>query len=394
MRIGLFGGTFDPPHTGHIEILKAAAEAGNFDKVIIMPSAVPPKKSIHDVSMPSYRFEMMRICLEGLDLDTELELSDLEMNRREKSYTIDTVRDIKKSLATDTEVFLICGSDIIFEIDSWHEHELLLNEAGIFVAVRPGYDQEELSAKKQELIRRFSAKIAFFNAPYIDISSALLRDRYFNGSPAPEGSINRVLDKWIQKNRLYDRDLRWDNDLTEYQLTDILKHESLLRIVLSGRRLIHSLNTMRVSAALAASNGEDPYRCAIAGLLHDCTKQDHYMNGKTEDDIVPEIRHAYSGSRVAENKFGVSDKEILDAIRFHTTSRAGASIMEKIIFVADKIEPSRDFPRIDEIRRISFYDLENGYHECLKDIILHLENSGKKAHADTYGAFEESKKSL
>ncbi|NCU27334.1 nicotinate-nucleotide adenylyltransferase, partial [Candidatus Nomurabacteria bacterium] len=88
-RVGLFGGTFDPPHIGHRLILQAAAATKFFDKIIVVPAAVPPRKSIINVSMSSYRYEMTNIMVDNYDFDTLVTVSDIELRRKDKSYTID-----------------------------------------------------------------------------------------------------------------------------------------------------------------------------------------------------------------------------------------------------------------------------------------------------------------
>ena len=380
-RVGLFGGTFDPPHIGHRLILQAAAATKFFDKIIVVPAAVPPRKSIINVSMSSYRYEMTNIMVDNYDFDTLVTVSDIELRRKDKSYTIDTIREIKRESCNETEVYLICGSDILYEIETWYKPNELLSETGLFVARRPAIGQTEQEDKANEIRSGYRTDIRFFDAPLIDVSSSVIRDMFKGSFSGLSEYIDPEIETWINTNHIYDSDFDM-KCLSEESMTILAGYEIKLREYLSSYRLIHSVNTMRMCVSLAVTNGHPPFKCAVAGLLHDCAKYKHGCNG---------IQHSYDGSEIVSTEFGIKDEEILDAVKFHTTSRARAGMTEKIVFVADKIEPSRNFRRIEELRELSYSDLDIGYRECLKDIIVSLESKGLKAHRDTYEAYEEMK---
>lgn len=405
MKIGIFGGTFDPIHLGHTAILKAAARSGYLDKIIVIPNAFPPHKSIEQISMASYRYEMTRIALDNLDFEIPVELSDIELFRKGKSYTIDTIEELKKTLSSSDEIVLIYGSDVVFDIENWYQPRMIMKECELFIAIRPGFEGDEFDKKTRYLIDHYSAKIALFSADYIDISSTLLRENLISehGESCEDKKTQVYLlpavQAWINKNKIYKN----QNDLTLISheiFLSLQDYECELQKIITKDRLIHSINTMREAVKLAALFGGDINKSAIAGLLHDCAKSKIVNTGKqfqtnerndpylSDPLISPDILHAYLGKKMAIEKFHIEDKDILNSIYYHTTSRKNSSLLEKIIFVADKIEPARTFLRIDEIRNIAYNSLDDGLFNCLADIIALLHRNNKVPHPDTIAAYE------
>ena len=398
MRIGIFGGTFDPIHKGHLAILDAAASGGFFERIYVVPSAIPPHKPLSSISMSTYRYEMVRIAIKNMNFSIPVILSDIEICRHQVSYTLDTVREIRRQFRTEPVIDLICGSDVVFDIRNWHRPDELLHETGLYLALRPGYGGQELYDHIEEVRNRFSARIELFSADLIDISSVQLREKLASGSSADPYIAPEVL-RWIRKNALYDPVYDFQKDIRPETMQKLADYEFRLRSLISSQRLVHSLNTMKECVRLGMHFGASPDRCAIAGLLHDCTKhsksgifavEDLALTNNSYNDIIgipAEIEHAYTGSVYAQRYFGIEDEDVLNAIRYHTTSRPDASLIEKILFVADKIEPGRTFHRIDEIRQITYRCLDDGLLECLRDIMRHLEETGKTIHPDTSAAF-------
>ena len=391
MRIGFFGGTFDPFHLGHAKLILAALNKEFFDKIYLVPSAIPPKKNTIDVSMPSYRMAMVEAWIKAKGLQDKLVLSDLEINRRDKSYTIDTIREIKLLEGEESSIYLICGADILEEIHTWHQADQLLGEISLYVSLRPGYSKENRDKYHRQIEGRYKTEILYFDAPQMDISSSQIRELLsVEGRDADLSSLvpSSVIN-FIRTNALYDNSFDLTEDLSLDQYKQLLDYEYHLRPNLKTKRLIHSLNTMRVAFRLAKINGFDVFKAALTGLVHDSTK--NMRDYKFYPDLPIEIHHAYSGSEYAKDIFNIVDEDMLNAIKYHTTSRKGASLLEKIVFVADKIEPSRGYPRAEELREISYNNLDKGYHECLADIIKVLKSKGKEVNKDTLEAYEASK---
>ncbi len=157
---------------------------------------------------------------------------------------------------------------------------------------------------------------------------------------------------------------------------------------LNYRRFIHTLGVAGTATSLAMCYGVDPKPAELAGLLHDCAKnldlkkmqkiceKGNYKVSEKEENSVS-LLHSKAGSVLAQEKFGVQDEDILNAIRFHTTGRPGMSLLEKIIFVADYIEPGRDTaPNLSEIRKMAFGNIDEAVLKILYDTLVYLNSTG------------------
>ncbi len=136
MKVGLFGGTFDPIHIGHLIVAEEAREQARLDRVVFVPSGIPPHKRSESVSPGSVRLEMTRLATQG---NPKFEVSDFEVSRNEASFTIQTVRYFSKELGSDAELFLIVGADSILEVAAWKDPKELLSECRPIVVSRPGF---------------------------------------------------------------------------------------------------------------------------------------------------------------------------------------------------------------------------------------------------------------
>lgn len=168
---------------------------------------------------------------------------------------------------------------------------------------------------------------------------------------------------------------------------------------LDDRRYQHTLGVMYTCAALAMAHGADLYKAQLAGLLHDCAKcvpnkkkvrlcKKHKISVTLFEEENPFLLHAKLGAHFARKKYGVEDEEVLSAIRCHTTGRPAMTVLEKIVFIADYIEPMRDTaPRLDEIRHLAFKDLDRCVYEILKDTLGYLQQSPRKIDLTTERAY-------
>ena len=187
---------------------------------------------------------------------------------------------------------------------------------------------------------------------------------------------------------------------------DIRKIMKTLEKELDSKRFEHTLGVAYTASALAMNYGCDINKARVAGLLHDCAKciSDEKKismcekNGLTVSDIEranPGLLHAKLGSVVAFDKYGIDDVSILEAIKWHTTGKPDMSLLEKIIFVADYIEPNRKpLPNIDMIRRFAFTDIDMAVFQILKDTLLYLGDSTKAIDPMTKDTYEFYKKGI
>lgn len=169
---------------------------------------------------------------------------------------------------------------------------------------------------------------------------------------------------------------------------------------LSPYRATHSLNVAKAAVQLAERYGVNVHQAEEAGLLHDCTKEmpaKEQLQLLEKFDIIITIAehcahkllHAITGSVVAREEFGVTDPEVLSAIRYHTTGKPGMTLLEKIIYVADFISEERDFPGVEKLRKLAFYDLDEAVFAGLAFTIQDLASEGRPVHHDTVQAYNE-----
>jgi nicotinate-nucleotide adenylyltransferase len=177
VRIGVLGGTFNPPHFGHLVCAQEAYLQFHLDRVMLIPARIPPHKPIDDEPGVEHRVEM---CRQAAGDEGWLEVSDLEVQRPGPSYTVDTL-ELLNSRTPDNELFLILGADIALGLPSWREPERVLSLATIAVAERPGTARSDVERALDQIGGRDRAR--FFDMPEIGISSTMLRDRVRAGVP-------------------------------------------------------------------------------------------------------------------------------------------------------------------------------------------------------------------
>lgn len=175
---------------------------------------------------------------------------------------------------------------------------------------------------------------------------------------------------------------------------------SRLKGKISEKRFEHSLGVEYTAACLAMVHGADVEKARIAGLLHDCAKglptktklekaRKHNLYVSDYEETNPDMLHGKLGAYYAKSKYDVSDPDILNAITYHTTGRANMSLLEKIIFVADYIEPNRKMIRdLDLIRRESFVDIDEAIIHILKNTLDYLNETGVEIDQATYVTYD------
>ena len=390
MKIGVYGGTFNPPHLGHVTAARAVFELLKLDLLLVVPDRQPPHKTLPEGSpTPEQRLEMTRLAAEQLGLGDKVRVLDVELKREGRSYTSETLAQLKEQYPED-ELWLLMGTDMFLTIQSWHAPEKILSLAGIAAFGRTEADTEELfSVQREYLYRTYpQARIFTLTIPgVVDVSSTELRAMLAQGKgghllpPAVYGCILRE--------GLYDT--RAD-----------LKHLPLrtLRPValsyLKYKRIPHVLGTEQEAIRLAERYGADVEKARVAALLHDCTKKLDMEEqlalcrryGIQLDELEQKalkLLHSKTGAAIARDVFGVDD-EIYRAIWWHTTGHANMTLLEKIIYLADYIEPSRDFPGVDKLRSVCYKDLDEGLLLGLEMSIEEMTNMGNPVHHATIEA--------
>jgi len=207
MRIGILGGTFNPPHLGHLVCAQEAYLQLELDRVVLIPAASPPHKPVEDEPGIEHRLALCRAAIEG---DQErFAVSDLEAKREGPSYTVDTLEQLRSAMP-DSELFLIVGADVAVGFPGWRHPERVLSLAGLAVADRPGTPR---GAVEEALSRLGGDRTRFFDMPEVEISSTMLRERVRSGGPTRYLMPDRVRD-YIDQHRLYRRGMAGGGEAT------------------------------------------------------------------------------------------------------------------------------------------------------------------------------------
>ncbi len=191
MRIGILGGTFNPPHLAHLICAQEAFLQLGLDRVVLIPARIPPHKPVEEEPGPEHRLELCRLAIQGDE--HRFEVSGIEIAREGPSYTVDTLEELRSS-ASDHELFLIVGGDIAAGLTEWREPERVLSLATLAIAKRRGTSRADVDNALRML--RGGERAQFFRMPRIAISSTMLRERVRAGESiryyTPDPVINYV----------------------------------------------------------------------------------------------------------------------------------------------------------------------------------------------------------
>ena len=371
-KIGIFGGSFNPPHVGHIQSAVYAAERLGLTRLLMVPTWQTPGKSVPDAA-PEQRLTMLRLAVRGQE---KLEVSDLEISKCREGYTFDTVRLLQERYP-GAEILLLLGTDMFLKFRQWR-FASELSKTVTLAALRRGDKKEaELLESEAQVLRAQGAAVLLLDNPVTAISSTQVRRLLAFGAGA-EFLDSQVLD-YIRQEKLYDTGADFKN-LPMEQLEPVVVR------LLNPNRVQHVLGCRDTAVALAKRWGADETDAARAGLLHDITKAlDGPLQltlcgayGRMLDDFsrkYPKTLHALTGSLVAERVFG-ENEAVVSAIASHTTGKANMNLLETIIYVADYMEPNRDFPGVERLRELAFSDIRGALKLGLEMTLEHLANQG------------------
>ena len=378
IRLGLMGGTFNPIHNGHLTCARIAADAFNLDEVLFLPVGEPPHKAGNTLASGVSRFNMTALAIWG---QQGFACSDMEIARGGVTYTADTLAELKQA-QPDAALFYIIGSDTLYHIETWRRPEEVAALCSLIVIPRP-HGEENVDALRAQALRLketlgFNVTIAPESGP--DVSSTEIRTLASEGRLTGDYVPQPVAD-YIAEHGLYDAPL--------HQMTAQLSR------TLSPHRLSHTLSVAETAVSLAARFGENPCQAHLAGMLHDCAKgldapsllRLIRSGGISADEIelsMPALLHAPAGAALAREQYHVNDAAVLSAIRWHTTGRRNMTRLEKIIYLADMIEPERaDFPGLSDIRAEARVDLDRAVSMAAARSAEYVLERGKKLHPRT-----------
>ena len=389
MKIGIYGGTFNPPHLGHLAAARAAIDALELDRLLLVPAAVPPHKALPaGTPAAEHRLAMVERMGDALLMPEVVSASGLELERAGKSYTADTLAQLSREYP-GAQLWLLMGTDMFLTLHQWHDPEAILRLAGVCAFARSEGDEARFAPQKEFLERTYGAEVAVIPLPgLVDISSTRLRELLAAGegrdylSPAVYG--------YILLHGLYGTRAN-------------LKHLALPELracscsIMNGaKRIPHVSGVEEEAARLARRWGADENLARRAGALHDCTKyftlEEHLalcqQYGVELDSLerqAVKLLHAKTGACIARAVFGEPDA-VYWAIFWHTTAKADMTTLEKILYVADYMEPNRDFEGVERLRALAYEDLDRALLLGVETTIQEMIDRQLPIHSNTLAA--------
>ena len=381
MSVAIYGGSFNPPHKGHTAALKAAAEQLRPDRLIVMPAGDPPHKNLPaDSPSGTDRLKLTRLAVSEIP---GAEVSEMELLRAGPSYTSDTLRSIKAMYPGET-VWLLMGTDMFLSVENWHESSYILGNSVIAVFCREEGQTELVKRHAEELKSFCGADTVFIESEPIPAASSAIR------ALLPERKGAELLDDEVYaeiiRRRLYGAkpDFEW------------LRGKAYA--MLKPKRVPHVRGCEAECIRLAERWGADTEKAAEAGILHDITKKllldeqlilckKYGIINDTAEIESPKLLHAKTGAAVARAEFGV-DEDVYNAILWHTTGREGMTLLEKVVYLGDYIEPTREFDGVDALRRLAYESIDDAMILGLEMSLDDIRSYGAEPHERTVRALD------
>ena len=365
-KIAILGGSFNPVHFEHINLAKQAISELNLDKLIVMPTFIPPHKSTL-LAPAEDRLEMLRLAFDGID---KVEISDFEIQNQGKSYTYITVEHYKS--VCDCELYFICGADMLVDFKTWKNPERILKACTLAVFGREG-QEADFQSESEYFRKTFGKDFVRLNYVGSEQSSTKIRTYSRLGLDVSE-FVPKGVGEYIKNNSLYQGD----------------SCENFVRSILPAKRLKHTADVTVKALEKAKELGLDEEKVRIACVLHDSAKYVEPSSVKgfnVPSDMPAPVIHAFLGAYIAENILKIKDQDVIDAIRYHTSGKENMSLLSKLVFVADMIEEGRNYDGVEELRKAYKGDFEKCFIECLKEEYIHLKNKKTDIYFETEKAY-------
>ena len=380
MRIILYGGTFNPPHLGHAAAAQTVSELLHPDRFLVVPDALPPHKELEEGS-PSIE-DRLALCRLAFREIPHVEISELTLGRHGRCYSADTVAALRERFPDDQLIFLL-GTDMFLSFEEWYRCEYLMKECVLCVLPREEDERPMLEAQAEKLRQKYDATVALLPHEPLPLHSHIIRERLRRrlGSDMLDDAVYSE----IIRRRLYDAqpELSW------------LREKAYA--YLKPRRIAHVAGCENEAVMLAVYWGEDPEKAAEAAILHDIAKKfsieeqlqicEKYGIINDHDELSsPQILHAKTGAALARALFGV-EEDVEAAIRWHCTGKPDMTLLEKIIWLADCIEPTRDFPGVETVRKLAYEDIDRALGTAMGMTLAHIRARGGEPYSDTVEAY-------
>ena len=394
MRIGIYGGTFNPIHNTHIEIAKAALKQFDLDRVYYLVAGNPPHKNTAEDIADMCRLDMVKLAIK----DTPgILIDDREIYRSGKSYSYITMEEYKKEHPED-ELFFIMGGDSLTSFKKWVNPEIISECATILVAPRVGDDSQKLNEALKDCRNTFKGDFFIIDYKANGLASSTIRQGFYSDESVRDCLQPAVVDYIIQHN-LYSQ--------YSYNYDDILRLSEDMKKALKAGRYVHTLGVATTAYSLAVRWNYPAYTAMVAGMLHDSAKciSDEERISICENNNIPisdieykypHLLHGKVGAYFCKSKYDVFDPQITHAIECHTTGCPNMNLLDKIIFVADYIEPGRNKqPRLDILRTEAYQNIDQCVYMILEDTVAYLNESPDMVDpttVDTYNYYKNQRK--
>ncbi len=385
-KTALFGGTFDPIHQSHVDMVLALIKALDLDGAVLMPTFVPPHKIKDAMASAEDRLEMCRLAVKDYP---QITVSDMEIARGGASFTVDTLEALTAE-QSDTQWYLITGADMFCTLHTWRRFADIARMAVLCTVPREGTDMAQLTDYAARLTAE-GARCYVHPTPVAPLSSTAIRQKLAAGE-AVDGMLSPAVSAYIREKGLYTA-VCAQRDRNE-------QYKAILRARLGDYRYHHSLCVAEEAGRLAKLYGADEDKAYTAGLLHDIMKDtdpksqlqilaDFAILLDEVEQKVKKLWHAHVGAVFLEHVLGLDDRAVLDAVRYHTTGRAGMALLEKVVFVADFTSADRDYPDVDEMRQLSNISLDDTMIYAIAYTIQDLLDRGQAVHPHTLATYNE-----
>ena len=384
MRLGILGGSFNPVHLGHLFLADKALVTLNLDRIVMVPAFISPFKPQVQNMESNVRIEMLAAAAAG---DSRLAIDDCEIRRQGVSYTVDTLEDIIARYNPEGKPHLIIGDDLAEDFLKWKDSEKILRLADIVIARR---------LKTSEDKHPFPHKL--IDNEIIDISSQMVRKKIGEDGdwrslvPSAVGAI-------IEDRQLYD--LPVSGKKPDKTLSTIIRIEETVRETLNMARFLHSRNTALLAVDLCRRFDLDPDAGYLAGIAHDLCKQldvkqimklvkTDGMRISSLEKGKPGLMHGRAAAVLLMERFNIHNKDILEAIAFHTSGSENMGPLAKVIYIADKAEVSRN---VDLSLRKMCYEneLDDILYTVLKKTVSKLQSKEQALSVETVKLLEKMK---
>lgn len=406
VRLGLMGGTFDPIHVGHLRVAEEMRLALGLGAVLFIPTGVPVFKKDQEVTDAKLRLEM---CRRAVSDNPYFDVSPIEVLREGDTFTVDTLRELRQHFPSNVHLFFIVGSDSAVTVGKWRGASEIAQLASLAVAAgRPGSaDECEL---RQAILAAAPFDLHIVQVSPLKVASSDLRVQLAAGERC-RYLIPDCVRSYIFEHGLYSCGRNFAvrapgegapasaaGNADPFSKAFFKARKKELEKRVSPRRFAHSLGVSDACVQLAETYGVDVPTARLAGLLHDWDKgmDDDQARERVRElgmidevdpwvvEHMPRVLHSYTAARALGREFPQIPAEILQAIDRHTTAAEDMSPLDMVLYIADAIEPSRQFGRIDELRAsVGKLSLEELYYQTYDYWTFLLFERRKPLHPDT-----------